>query len=592
VAGYYATGYLRDEKGEDKMINMSAIMKYRASYYQMLSRLYEKEISEGLLSQLAGMSYPDDIEQPQMKEGYELLAGFFQSVAAKKEAGTADAGSEISLLDELASDYAKVFLAAGEVKGNAAFPYESVYTSKSKLVMQEAWEEVTAIYAERGLGLVAEQSDIKEDHIAIELKYMAYLCGQYGKEETESLIAEQKSFLEKHLLNWVGKLEEDILQYARSDFYKGVGKLTLGYLTYDAELLDELLSEDHSGEKVNYTLSQAQMDDVIAQWKKEYRVYAPKAQKNRGAKGKDVIRYQEINSVAEIVTDRQSDFSAKEVYYPVMQTMFYFTEKDCIESEVKDDKGFIIFMRPCDVNAMRRLDNIFLKNGDHADSYYERLRKKVKVVMMECTESHENCFCVSMNSNIAENYSLAVRLGEDEVKVKVADDTLAGYFADCDTCEFELQYVTENAKKVVPPVIESQKDLQLASTLEYWNKFDDNCIGCGGCNTVCPTCSCFDTVDVIYNETSKEGERRRVWSSCMLDTFTMTAGGGRARKTAGANMRFKSLHKMYDYGKRFGEGENMCVGCGRCVGRCSQDISFIDTINEFHDALEQAKGGE
>jgi anaerobic sulfite reductase subunit A len=78
----------------------------------------------------------------------------------------------------------------------------------------------------------------------------------------------------------------------------------------------------------------------------------------------------------------------------------------------------------------------------------------------------------------------------------------------------------------------------------------------------------------------------------MLDTFTMTAGGGRARKTAGANMRFKSLHKMYDYGKRFGEGENMCVGCGRCVGRCSQDISFIDTINEFHDALEQAKGGE
>ena len=56
-------------------------------------------------------------------------------------------------------------------------------------------------------------------------------------------------------------------------------------------------------------------------------------------------------------------------------------------------------------------------------------------------------------------------------------------------------------------------------------------------------------------------------------------------------MRFKSLHKMYDYGKRFNEGENMCVGCGRCVGRCSQDISFIETINTFHDELEKAKHG-
>ena len=54
-------------------------------------------------------------------------------------------------------------------------------------------------------------------------------------------------------------------------------------------------------------------------------------------------------------------------------------------------------------------------------------------------------------------------------------------------------------------------------------KFDDSCISCGGCNTVCPTCSCFDTTDVIYNETSREGERRRVWPSCMLDTFTMSS---------------------------------------------------------------------
>ena len=138
------------------------------------------------------------------------------------------------------------------------------------------------------------------------------------------------------------------------------------------------------------------------------------------------------------------------------------------------------------------------------------------------------------------------------------------------------------------PSIEGNDDVKLACGLEYWNEFDEKCIGCGGCNTVCPTCACFDTVDVIYDETSIEGERRRVWSSCMLDTFTLTAGGGRARKTAGANMRFKVLHKTYDFKKRFGK-ENMCVGCGRCTMRCPKDIDFAEVVNEFSDALETAK---
>lgn len=563
------------------MVNKVTIMKNRASFYQFLSRLFEKEISGELLRQLVNVEYPEDISQSKMQEGYKGLAEFFKNVKVMNEE---------HLLDELSADYAKVFLAAGEVKGNAAFPYESVYTSKSKLVMQEAWDEVRRIYADRGLELKSNLSDIKEDHIAMELQYMAYLCGQYGKEE-EDLLEEQQEFLQKHLLNWTEKFVADIQTYARTGFYKAIGNLLLGYLEMDESVIAELLSDNAEKNIASYEMTGEKMDELINEWKKEYHVYAPKIVKNRGAKGKAVVRYQEISSVSEIVLDRPSDFSAKEVYYPVMQTMFYFTETDCVESEVKDEKGFLLFLRPCDINAMRRLDNIFLNNGGHADVYYERLRKKVKVIMLECTESYENCFCVSMNSNYTEDYSMAVCILEDKVEVQVKDELFEDDFSEMENCDFTPKYVSENRKKVIPPVIESKEDLKTASTLEYWDTFDDRCIGCGSCNTVCPTCSCFDTVDIIYNETSKEGERRRVWSSCMLDTFTMTAGGGRARKTAGANMRFKALHKMYDYGKRFNEGENMCVGCGRCVKRCSKDISFIDTVNGFHDALEQAKEG-
>ena len=78
----------------------------------------------------------------------------------------------------------------------------------------------------------------------------------------------------------------------------------------------------------------------------------------------------------------------------------------------------------------------------------------------------------------------------------------------------------------------------------------------------------------------------------MLDTFTRTAGGAKARKTPGANMRFKTLHKVYDYKQRFGTEGHMCVGCGRCINRCPKDIDFLLTINRFHDELKDAKAGK
>ena len=43
-------------------------------------------------------------------------------------------------------------------------------------------------------------------------------------------------------------------------------------------------------------------------------------------------------------------------------------------------------------------------------------------------------------------------------------------------------------------------------------------------------------------------------------------------------MRFKTMHKVYDYNARFGGNEHMCVGCGRCAVSCDdgghQAIAF------------------
>ena len=31
----------------------------------------------------------------------------------------------------------------------------------------------------------------------------------------------------------------------------------------------------------------------------------------------------------------------------------------------------------------------------------------------------------------------------------------------------------------------------------------------------------------------------------------------------------------------------MCVGCGRCVLRCPEEIDFLDTVNRLHDEVER-----
>ena len=90
--------------------------------------------------------------------------------------------------------------------------------------------------------------------------------------------------------------------------------------------------------------------------------------------------------------------------------------------------------------------------------------------------------------------------------------------------------------------------------------------------------------DIFYKENKNVGERRRVWASCQVDGFTDIAGGHSFRNSKGDRLRFKAMHKIYDFNKRF--GYQMCVGCGRCDDNCPQYISFSTTIDKINDFLK------
>lgn len=333
---------------------------------------------------------------------------------------------------------------------------------------------------------------------------------------------------------------------------------------------------------MGFSMNTYDFNMVLKELKKKYKIYAPKLLKGKGTfSDTDMVRYGEIGRIEEIEFNKKSYFSPKEVIFPITQTLFYFTEDEVIEPKV-DEKGILIFLRSCDIHAVKRLDEIYLKNGQE-DPYYKRLREKVKFVLMECENSFENCFCVSMGTNKTDNYSLFVKTRDENVLVQCKDETFKKYFKNENSERVSPRFVESNETKVTIP---KGLDTSIFKS-EMWKEYSSRCIACGRCNTVCGTCSCFTMQDIFYKDNKNTGERRRVWASCQIDGFTTVAGGHEFRENKGQRMRFKVMHKVYDYKKRF--GYYMCVGCGRCDDACPEYISFSNCVNKLNDEVKEVR---
>lgn len=310
---------------------------------------------------------------------------------------------------------------------------------------------------------------------------------------------------------------------------------------------------------------------------KNYDIYGPVTVKGGGNfSDTDRIRYGRINSIEELEFDKKAEFSFKEVLTPITETLFYFTE-DQVKVPDEPKKGAVIFLRSCDLHGVKRLDDIYLKNG-FEDFYYKRIRERVKFILMGCSESFDNCFCVSMGTNKSEDYDAYIEKRDNTIVIDVKDRELSEHldFSEIRERAVNPAFVTENKIKVTVPRIDPNTIIDSS----VWDEYKTRCIGCGRCNFVCPTCTCYTMQDIFYSDNGKAGERRRVWASCQVDGYTDMAGGIGFRKDQGARMRFKVLHKLADHEKRF--GHTMCVGCGRCDDICPEYISFSACIEKLN----------
>jgi anaerobic sulfite reductase subunit A len=329
-------------------------------------------------------------------------------------------------------------------------------------------------------------------------------------------------------------------------------------------------------------ISKQNWDTSWRELSKDFKIIGPKRFVKKGEySDSDYIGYGELLSYDELIVDQKSYFSPKETTFPVREVLFTF---DGVKINIPetDSRQIILFLRACDIHGIHRLDTIFLNNGPHEDFYYKRLREKIHFFLIECTTSFDTCFCVSMGTNSTNDYAVGCKFSNDGMDLFIKDQLFRKYFTDGSSCDYTPQFVNQNNICVKVPPAEMIDDSIFIH--ELWEEYTRRCIACGRCNTSCVTCSCFTMQDTITDKENNTAERRRRWAGCHVAGFSDMAGGHSFRKKNGEKMRFKTMHKINDFYKRF--GSHMCVGCGRCDSVCPEYISFAECINRVNKIVE------
>ncbi|MBI2937571.1 MAG: molecular chaperone TorD family protein [Thaumarchaeota archaeon] len=193
-----------------------------------MKTLFLRPPSKDLLNYLRKIEdVRDSVATPEIAKGIDLLRK----------------GANI-LPERLALEHTLLFIGPYRLP---APPYESVYRTAERLVMQQPTKEVRRAYRDAGLE-VKGISTSPDDHVCAELEFMQHLCvktaSSLKKRKPHTAIKHlesQRKFLDEHLINWVPEFSDDILRNTKQDFYKGVALLLSGFVSSEREHIPEII---------------------------------------------------------------------------------------------------------------------------------------------------------------------------------------------------------------------------------------------------------------------------------------------------------------------------------------------------------------
>lgn len=329
----------------------------------------------------------------------------------------------------------------------------------------------------------------------------------------------------------------------------------------------------------------------------EFIVFLAARQKLIGpvALGYNQYKFAEVTTLAELSLNYlPTILPPKKYFLPPHEKLLRYDLSDGQRMEaVLDVEDITLFgLHTCDLAGIQCLNMVF---SDHPRDLHYLVRKNhMTLIGLECADycdHYANCAMLRNHlpkggydlfmTELSEHYYVDVNTHSGEQLV-----AQAGLFEPVDSSALkELRRLRDGKERVFesevpiryqdfPQLFEATRDS------DVWSKIGDQCLACGNCTNVCPTCYCFDLADEPELDLNT-GERVRNWDSCQHESFAQVAGGGNFRRLRSERQRHRFNRKFHYPLERY--KRVFCTGCGRCSRSCMAGIDIKETLKALAD---------
>ncbi len=296
------------------------------------------------------------------------------------------------------------------------------------------------------------------------------------------------------------------------------------------------------------------------------------------------------------LSDERPLSSAKRFFFTEHENLLIFNGEFFRET-LPSPEPFVLFgVQSCDLSAISYQDKFFSE-----DPYYQARRKQCLLVGIDCIEPCENGFCPTVDAGpgvrshtadlilhpLPNKHWLVIEKTEEGVQSLrglTLETTHEHHLTQrdqalhrCKQLFADDNYITHGIENINSGKIPGS----------FWKKLAIQCVGCSGCTTLCPTCSCYGTrsTETEQEPGRKNNIQQRFWDSCLYEGFQREASFHNPTAETGARVQRFWQHKFgNDFFAKF--KHYGCVGCGRCEQTCPGVIGVLSVMKRIENAAQ------
>lgn len=281
-----------------------------------------------------------------------------------------------------------------------------------------------------------------------------------------------------------------------------------------------------------------------------------------------------------------------------LKILFYLFREKVYPLKNHNAKRIILGAKACDLRALHLLDKAMMQSG-FVDPVFKVWRDNTLVISSDCDQIHETCSCdlVKGHPYPEKGFDLNLSVLDGNYLIEIGSERCSE-FVELIKNEISVTNPTGQDKEKVKlnrektTVKLSEKNRNLYHSEKYsslrkvkhisWEEASEDCIGCGACTNICPTCYCLILND---ESTGKDFVKVRSYDSCQWHGYARVAGGGTPRPKMTERFRNRYLCKFDYMHKNF--GEIGCTGCGRCTEACAAKIDFREVVKNVNSLAQE-----